>query len=656
MEEQSRWDQVLGTLRTSLWGVGIILTVLGARSLGAFNALELMVLDRFLAFSTQLSIEMPDENITIVQIDPPYLEGSAEKGYTIPADSLASILETIFASKPTVIGTDIASHRITGDNQSKILSVIDQHPNLIIGLSNEAEPLLKLSDSQRTNQVGFNDLFLDQDGIVRRARLGFSPTGKSNDYQLSFAVQVIKEHFKNANSTSGAIELENGEEDLETMRFGTVEIPRVKNTYGYTDKQLNGVQTLINYRGNSEPFRVTDASKILESETIRNELIKDNIVILSLASSSREFVIPLTRIFDSNLNDSKLGSKLGSGIEIQAHIISQIVQAVEDSRPLIWTNKTVQYTFFIVVSFLGIGCSRFSKNILNSFLALLVIIITSIVVSYLVLLQMGILFPLAVTLVSTTANGLIYINYSQNKQRWEKLIAQRDIALEKERQLSEALASQRKKTIENVFDSIHNGPLQTLANLLRRTRDETIGLPDICLSLEDLNREIRYIGDSIRQDASDEKHSLDVSYAGTKFDLDIPLQELFQEVYDAMLSRPLMGFSSLKFTIISFDPIESEKISIEVKRKLCRFLEEALGNVGKHAVGATRLVVTGKHKDNSYELTIADNGPGFKPDEVETGEGTRIGDEVSKLTRGNFIHKPNKPKGFFCQLTFPIPT
>ncbi|MEO0430610.1 MAG: histidine kinase, partial [Cyanobacteria bacterium J06656_5] len=200
----------------------------------------------------------------------------------------------------------------------------------------------------------------------------------------------------------------------------------------------------------------------------------------------------------------------------------------------------------------------------------------------------------------------------------------------------------------------HNGPLQTLANLLRRSRDEAIELPEICLGLEDLNREIRYIGDSIKQDVTDKKDSLDVSYAGTKFDLDIPLQELFQEVYDAMLSRPLLGFSNLKFTIISFEPIESEILNVEVKRKLCRFLEEALGNVGKHAVGATRLVVTGKNKDDRYELTVADNGSGADTHQVETGEGTRIGKEIEKLTRGKFVRRPNKPKGFFCQLIFPI--
>ena len=29
-------------------------------------------------------------------------------------------------------------------------------------------------------------------------------------------------------------------------------------------------------------------------------------------------------------------------------------------------------------------------------------------------------------------------------------------------------------------------------------------------------------------------------------------------------------------------------------------------------------------------------------------------DEIEKLTKGEFVRRPNKPKGFFCQLTFPL--
>ncbi|MEO0869967.1 MAG: CHASE2 domain-containing protein, partial [Cyanobacteria bacterium J06642_11] len=153
MGKQSNWNQLVDRLKASLWGLGIIAAVLGARSLGAFHALELMALDRFLTVSGQLRPEMTDPDITIVQIDPPYVDGSEDKGYTIEADTLASILEKIFSEEPTVVGTDILSYRILGDNQKTLLSTIERHPNLITVANysaNPAEPLAGLTPEQPT--------------------------------------------------------------------------------------------------------------------------------------------------------------------------------------------------------------------------------------------------------------------------------------------------------------------------------------------------------------------------------------------------------------------------------------------------------------------------------------------------------------------------
>lgn len=651
IEEQSRGERWLERFKTGLWGLGIVASLVGARSLGAFHVLELISLDRLLA--TQLTFETDDKSITIVALDPTSPEGTDEADEaigTIDAAELLSVLEIIFKNEPAVVGIDILSHRITGELEKTLLPAIDRYSNLISVeriLNDPTESLPGLSEIQRDQQVGFNDLLLDRDGTVRRALLGVY--NSNDEFEKSFAIQVIQSYFRNEGPNDKVIELENGIRDTGTMRFGKTEIPRIKSPYGYVNNDESDIQNLINYRGQVKPFEVISAADLLASQREEDERIKDNIVIVSLVDPLQGYQIPLT-IFNRVLDNEQLTS----GAEIQAYAISQILNAIEKQQPLLWTNSIAQFIFLLSFSILSITVSRFSQNVISGFIRLSVIAASSIVVSYILLLQIGLWLPLAATLASVTANGLIYLNYAQNERRWAKLIEQRNLALEKERHVSEKLAFERHKTIENVFDSIHNGPLQTLANLLRRTRDETIDLPDICLGLEDLNREIRYIGDSIKEDVITQKDSLDVSYAGTKFDLDIPLQELFQEVYDAMLSRPLLGFSNLKFTIISFDPIESEILNVEVKRKLCRFLEEALGNVGKHAVGATRLVVTGKHKDNHYEVTVADNGPGEHTHVGVSGEGTRIGKEIEKLTGGKFVRRQNTPKGFFCQLSFPI--
>lgn len=667
MTGQKHWEKILDSLKTGLWGFGIIATVLGARSLGAFQTLEFMALDQYLAFRTQFSSESKDHNIIIVEIDSPYVESipGTDEDDTIKAEQLTDVLKKILAAKPAIVGADIVSSRITGSSTAPLLKVLKENPNVITVESDDerdpAPPLKGLSPEQLKNQVGFNQLPTDKDSFVRRALLGFSPTGSPEKFKFSFAFQVVNQYFNAKNKP-----LENGTRDPETISFETVEIPRIPrsnevsglskivNTYGYEPERIYGVQSLINYRGNVEPFEIVRASQVLNSKEQLENLVSEKIILLSLADSPKQFRSARTKISKSILPDTKIDFM--SGVEVQAHIISQMTQGFESNRPFIGTNPTAQYIFILLLSGLGISCGYFSKNTINSLIILCLIVFSGFLISYLTFILSGLWLPLAATLVSTTANGLIYINYTQNRKRWERLIYQLDLSLKKEKHLSKKLASERQETIDHIFDAVHNGPLQTLASLLRKTRDNDIEIPEICLRLEDLNREIRYIGDSVKEDVVTEKNSLEMSYTGTKFDLSIPLQELFQGVYDATLSREFLGFSNLKIKAISFEPVETDSLSIDIKRKLCRFLEEALGNVGKHAIGATKLTVTGKVKENQYELTIADNGPGLDIDKVSTGTGTIIGKETAKLTRGKYTREKNRTKGVCCRLTFPLNT
>ena len=145
MEEQSRWEKYLERLKTGLWGFGLVVSIVGARSLGVFHVLELMVLDRL--FATQLPLDTTERPITIVEIGPNYADGNEDQGYTIDAPSFATILDTIFQNEPAVVGADVFSYLITGDLKNDLLPVIQQHPNLIMVesiLGNPIEPLSEL--------------------------------------------------------------------------------------------------------------------------------------------------------------------------------------------------------------------------------------------------------------------------------------------------------------------------------------------------------------------------------------------------------------------------------------------------------------------------------------------------------------------------------
>jgi hypothetical protein len=56
----------------------------------------------------------------------------------------------------------------------------------------------------------------------------------------------------------------------------------------------------------------------------------------------------------------------------------------------------------------------------------------------------------------------------------------------------------RQRTIERTFVVIHNGPLQTLANILRHVQDRDIEQNQLLEQLRNLNYEIREVGEYLK--------------------------------------------------------------------------------------------------------------------------------------------------------------
>jgi two-component sensor histidine kinase len=128
---------------------------------------------------------------------------------------------------------------------------------------------------------------------------------------------------------------------------------------------------------------------------------------------------------------------------------------------------------------------------------------------------------------------------------------------------------------------------------------------------------------------------------------------MLYEVYSQTLERDLPYFKTLKVKVRTFDPIDPQHLALDQKRGLCRFLEEALCNVGKYAIGATRLSVTCTKKNGWYTLSIIDNGQvdGFQSE----GRGTQQSQNLAQQLKGKFRREPLSKKGTVCELTWPVP-
>lgn len=212
----------------------------------------------------------------------------------------------------------------------------------------------------------------------------------------------------------------------------------------------------------------------------------------------------------------------------------------------------------------------------------------------------------------------------------------------------------RQAMIEIVFETIHNGPLQSLDRVLRLVREQDLSvnklIPELEPELEKLNQELQGIYEFWLQETITPEASL---YLGNNIVINLqePLHEILYQVYSHTLNRDFPCFKTIKVKIRNFEPIDEQNLTIDDKRGICRFLEEALCNVGKYATGVTCLEVTCSSSADWYTLSIIDNGLGINSS--REGRGTKQFKNLATQIKGKFQRLPLSPKGTICELSWP---
>ncbi len=233
-------------------------------------------------------------------------------------------------------------------------------------------------------------------------------------------------------------------------------------------------------------------------------------------------------------------------------------------------------------------------------------------------------------------------------------IAERKQAQEEALTLAQQVLQQRSLTIERIYEAVHNGPLQELAVLLRADIS-SFSDQQLRSQLQKVNTDLRGIYQSMRG-AVDNHNEILCLEGGLTLDLSTDLPGLLLQTFEHTLERDFPGFKTILFQITpDFSPLAITSLSLDHKRGLCLFLQEALCNVGKHALGTTRLDVLCKQHQDSYYLGIVDNGQGMSLD-MDSGsdqQGTRQAKRLADSLAGTFQRRCNVPQGVRCELVWP---
>lgn len=302
--------------------------IMGLRWLGGLQVWEFKAFDYFLQ---KIPSEPADHRILIVGID----EGDISRyGYPLPDWVLANMISKLQSHQPTAIGLDIFRDRPVPDNDfhghQALVKHFKQDSNLVVvcagdNLQNSVAPPLP----SLPQQVGFVDLPDDrsltkgQDDTIRRHLLSRSSNPVANASRCtssySMALQLVARYLQKQNipvTTSG-----------ENWQFGSKIVKRLTNrSAGYQTLDARGNQLLISYR---------NATPIAQKVTIRDVLhnrgnfdpawVRNRVVLIGM--DAQAITVP-------DIHDTPKGKI--SGVSIHAHVVSQILSAVEDNRPLFW--------------------------------------------------------------------------------------------------------------------------------------------------------------------------------------------------------------------------------------------------------------------------------------------------------------------------------
>ena len=348
--------------------VMVFVVLSSVRLLGLLEASELAVWDRDHRLAARAPSAEPP--ITLVLIDEADIR---RHGHPLRDETLRLLIEILLAAEPRAVaidlyrdlpvppaspddqGVDSPAYRMLGE-------MIKSDPRVVMimkfpGLNSKGTPPPRFLEG--TEQVGFSDLPVDPDGVVRRGLLylwdGDTPL-------LSISLRLALGYLAHEGLYPAA-----DPNDPESMMLGAVALPPLQSRFGpYVRADAAGYQFLLDYRWGSRPLRSLQLSQVL-SRDFDPALLRDRVVMVGTAADSVKdsFLTPI---------DHGASGETTYGVELHAHAVDQLIRfAHGHSRPIAAPRWPLTYVSIGVFALLGAGLGLFGRSLWLQVSALLAI-------------------------------------------------------------------------------------------------------------------------------------------------------------------------------------------------------------------------------------------------------------------------------------------
>jgi adenylate cyclase len=292
------------------------LVVAGLREAGVLQPPELALYDRMLV--ARAAGAAAGERVVLVGATE---EDIAALGWPASDETLARLLEAVFAGGPSAVGLDIYRDRPRPPGHEALVALMRARANFVavrkIGTATEpgvaAPPAL-----EGTERIGFADVAGDPGGVVRRGML-FLDDDKGT--QVSFPLRLALLHL-----AARGIAPAPGSPDPAHMALGKVTIvPFEANDGGYVGADAGGYQFLLDFAGGAAPFRRYSFAEVLEGRAPAHAF-RGRVVIVGVTAPSVKdfFETPWSHVD---------GAPVVHGITLHAHVVGQLLRMALEGAP-----------------------------------------------------------------------------------------------------------------------------------------------------------------------------------------------------------------------------------------------------------------------------------------------------------------------------------
>ena len=311
--------------------LAVTILLMGVRYLGGLQSMELWAFDQLMRLRSSVVEEGRDRRLLVVTIDEKDIQYQNEQGMerngSLSDRALALLLEKLEQYQAQTIGLDIY-HDYEFD-QANLLTQLQQNQHFfaVCKVSDLEVDTIGVAPPRGIPKEGiaFSDQAIDMGSIIRRHLLSLTPPAASRcQAQLALSI-LLAFDFLNAQGFPPRVTPEG------YWQVGHVILKTItSHTGGYQGIDAKGHQILLNYRSVRSPKNIAHQVTLRDilNDRVAPNSVKDKIVLIGVTDPE-----------SSDYWGTPYGKQNGEripGVFVQAHMVSQILSAVEDNRSLLW--------------------------------------------------------------------------------------------------------------------------------------------------------------------------------------------------------------------------------------------------------------------------------------------------------------------------------